>query len=52
MRIGVFTQPPTVPAAVEEVRRVADAGFASVWMPQIFGIDAITALTVAAHEVP
>lgn len=52
MRIGVFTQPPTVSAAVEEVRRVADAGFASVWMPQIFGIDAITALTVAAHEVP
>ena len=52
MRIGVFTQPPTVSAAVEEVRRVADAGFASVWMPQIFGIDAVTALTVAAREVP
>ncbi|MCD9624162.1 TIGR03564 family F420-dependent LLM class oxidoreductase [Rhabdothermincola salaria] len=52
MRIGVFTQPSTVTAAVGDVRRVADAGFASVWMPQIFGIDAITALTVAAHEVP
>jgi 5,10-methylenetetrahydromethanopterin reductase len=52
VRIGLFTQPSTVAAAVEDVRTAADSGFASVWFPQIFGIDAITALTVAAHDVP
>jgi 5,10-methylenetetrahydromethanopterin reductase len=52
VRIGLFTQPSTVAAAVEDVRTAADTGFASVWFPQIFGIDAITALTVAAHDVP
>lgn len=52
MRLGLFIQPPTVADVVEQVRGAADAGFTSVVMPQIFGIDAITALTVAAHEVP
>lgn len=52
MRLGVFVQSPTVAEAVANAREVADAGFASFWMPQIFGIDAITALTVVANEVP
>lgn len=52
MRLGVFIQPSTVDEVVSQVRSSADAGFTSVVMPQIFGIDTITALTVAAHEVP
>lgn len=52
MRIGVFAQPTTVDEAVEDVRRTAEAGLASTWFSQIFGIDSITALTVAAREVP
>ncbi len=52
MRLGVFIQPSTVDEVVSQVRSSAEAGFTSVVMPQIFGIDTITALTVAAHEVP
>jgi F420-dependent oxidoreductase-like protein len=52
VRLGIFIQPATVDEVVAQVRSSADAGFTSVVMPQIFGIDTITALTVAAHEVP
>jgi F420-dependent oxidoreductase-like protein len=36
-------------------KHVADAndqGFASYWLPQVFGIDALTALAVVGHDVP
>jgi 5,10-methylenetetrahydromethanopterin reductase len=52
MRIGVFVQPSTVDGLVVDARKAAEAGFASVWVPQIFGVDALSALTVAAYEVP
>jgi 5,10-methylenetetrahydromethanopterin reductase len=35
-----------------QVRAVADAGLRSAWLPQIFGIDALTAVAVAGREVP
>jgi len=52
MEIGIFSQPETVDKAVEHGRLFADAGFGSYWMPQIFGLDTLTALTVVAREVP
>lgn len=52
MNIGVFSQPATVDEAVTDARRAADAGFASYWMPQIFGMDTLTALAVVGREVP
>ena len=52
MDIGVFTQPATVDKGVEHARMFADAGFRSFWMPQIFGVDALTTLAVVAREVP
>lgn len=52
MRIGVFTQPSTVDEMVDDVGAIHDAGFASAWTPQIFGVDALTALAVVAREVP
>lgn len=52
MKIGLFTQPSTVDETVADVRAVAEGGFASAWMPQIFGIDTLTALAVASREVP
>ena len=52
MEIGIFSQPETVDKAVEHARLFADAGFGSYWMPQIFGLDTLTALTVVAREVP
>lgn len=52
MPIGVFSQHATVDALVAEARDVAARGFDSFWVPQIFGLDAITALGVVAHDVP
>jgi 5,10-methylenetetrahydromethanopterin reductase len=36
----------------DELRRAADDGFASAWMSNIFGVDALTALAVAGSQVP
>lgn len=52
MKLGMFAQPLTVDAAIEDVKEIADAGFASAWMPQIFGLDTLTALAIASREVP
>jgi 5,10-methylenetetrahydromethanopterin reductase len=56
MRIGVGLQDPTGPAPMtalrEQLQRAADQGFASVWMSNIFGVDALTALAVAGSQVP
>jgi F420-dependent oxidoreductase-like protein len=34
----------------ELARRVEELGFASLWVPQIFGLDAITVLSIAGRE--
>ena len=52
MDIGIFSSPPTVEGFVATARSVAGDGFASYWTSQIFGIDALTAIAVAAREVP
>ena len=56
MRIGVSLQDPSGPnpmaALREELQRAADQGFASAWMSNIFGVDALTALAVAGSQVP
>jgi len=52
MHIGVFADARTVDQLVGEARDCADRGFASFWIPQIFQLDAITALAIVAHEVP
>ncbi len=35
----------------DNLKQAADDGFASVWMPNIFGLDAITALAVAGQGI-
>jgi F420-dependent oxidoreductase-like protein len=49
-------QDPSGPAAMtklrDELRHAADDGFASAWMSNIFGVDALTALAVAGSQVP
>jgi len=52
MKTGVFIERPSIDAFVASVAAAAEQGIQSVWTPQIFGLDAITALTVAAREVP
>ena len=37
---------------VNDVRDAAARGFASVWSPQVFGLDVLTSIAVAAREVP
>ena len=55
MRIGVPLQEPSGPDPMsglrEQVQRAADDGFASVWLSNIFGLDALTALAVAGNQV-
>src|SRR3954451_24723594 len=56
MRIGIFggdLGPSGVPVdgIVEHARTAADEGFASYWLPQIFGYDAITVLSIVGREV-
>src|SRR5687767_11027009 len=37
---------------VNDVRAAADRGFASVWSPQVFGLDVLTSIAIAGREVP
>jgi 5,10-methylenetetrahydromethanopterin reductase len=56
MRIGVSSDEPAGPEALtrlrDQLQRAADDGFASYWMSNIFGLDALTALAVAGSQVP
>jgi F420-dependent oxidoreductase-like protein len=56
MRIGTSLAEPGGPDALkalaDEVRRAADDGFASAWISNIFGLEALTALAVAGRDVP
>jgi 5,10-methylenetetrahydromethanopterin reductase len=56
MRIGASLRDPKGPDPFshlnEQLRRAADDGFASAWMSNIFGLDALTALAVAGSRVP
>lgn len=52
MRVGVFTGSQVLDDLVSDVRSVAEMGFASAWVPQVFGLDALTAVAIAGREVP
>ncbi len=52
MRIGIFLNPSTIDSYVAQCAAVADEGFHSVWSPQIFGMETLTAIAVAGREVP
>jgi len=55
MRIGIFGGDAAngpIDALVEEAKAAESEGFATYWLPQIFGVDALTALAVIGREVP
>jgi 5,10-methylenetetrahydromethanopterin reductase len=55
MRIGIFggdTANRTIDDVVADARQAEADGFASYWLPQIFGMDAITTLAIVGREVP
>ncbi len=52
MDIGVMVGGSGLSGLVEAVREVADAGVRRAWLPQLMGIEALTAIAVAGREVP
>jgi hypothetical protein len=56
VRIGVCLSerdgPDALDKLIDDLLRAADDGFASAWMSNIFGLDALTALAVAGSRVP
>ena len=55
MRIGVFFNEPrgddAIDHLVEQAGQAVEDGFASVWLPQIFGLDALSVLAIMGREV-
>ncbi len=56
MKIGTSLIEPGGPDALtrlaDQLRQAADDGFASAWMANIFGLEALTSLAVAGSHVP
>jgi 5,10-methylenetetrahydromethanopterin reductase len=52
MRIGLFGGEGSLQALVDGAVSAEADGFDSYWLPQIFGTDAMSALTVIGREVP
>jgi F420-dependent oxidoreductase-like protein len=55
IRIGISVadmgnEPGGLPALLEQFRRAEAAGFQTVWVPNIFGFDAMTLVALAARE--
>jgi len=55
MRIGIFggeAADGTIDDLIDAARRTEADGFASFWLPQIFGPDAVTVQAIVGREVP
>jgi F420-dependent oxidoreductase-like protein len=56
MRIGIFGGEVAGTGGIDDVvaaaKEAADQGFPSYWLPQIFGLDALTTIAVIGREVP
>ncbi len=52
MDVAVFGFDQTIDGFEASLRTAAEQGFTSYWTPQIFGMDALTGIAVAARNVP
>jgi F420-dependent oxidoreductase-like protein len=52
MDIGVMVGGSGLAGVTDAIRAVADAGVQRAWVPQIFGVEALTAIAVAGREIP
>lgn len=52
MQIGITGFDPTIEGFESSLREAAEQGFPSYWIPQIFGMDALTGIAVVASKVP
>src|SRR5438876_6249329 len=51
MKVGIFVAPPSLEEGLDDVRWAASANLSTVWVPQIFGWDALTLIAVLGREV-
>ncbi len=52
MKLALFSFIDTIDGLIDRSRTARDQGFESIWLPQIFGPDTLTAIAVAGREVP
>tara|TARA_B100000686_G_scaffold354805_1_gene467347 strand:+ start:292 stop:1191 length:900 start_codon:yes stop_codon:yes gene_type:complete len=52
MKLGIFGSARSVPELQDQVGKANDLGYAAFWTPQIFNLDALTALAVISSSVP
>lgn len=52
MKYSVFSFAESTDKLVSLASEANDQGFDTIWLPQIFGIDALTAIAVAGSQVP
>lgn len=52
MRIGIFAGQDDLTEVLDMARTAEAQGFDSLWLPQVFSLDAIGAQTVVGHAVP
>lgn len=52
MDIGLFSFPSTIDDMAAAAGTAREQGFASFWVPQVFGLDTLTAIAVAGRSVP
>ncbi len=52
MELGIFGSSRTVSELTEQVESAASLGYSTFWTPQIFNLDALTALAVVSSNVP
>ena len=51
MELGIFGSSRNVEDLKEQVKVANDLGYSTFWTPQIFNLDALTALAVVAESV-
>src|SRR5712671_4813718 len=52
MDIGVMVGGSGLGGVLDAVREAAEAGIGRAWVPQVFGVEALTAIAVAGREIP
>ncbi|MDH3680811.1 MAG: TIGR03564 family F420-dependent LLM class oxidoreductase [Acidimicrobiia bacterium] len=52
MKIGLFSFVETIDGLTEMATTANEQGFESLWIPQVFGLDTLTAIAVAGQTVP
>jgi len=52
MHIGLFSFVDSVDTLTSMAGTAADQGFDSLWIPQTFGLDTLTAIAIAGQQVP